>query len=62
VWSGKVYLPDLQSGHFSKDLPATWMELVAADEEHNGNICPMCVIMIESGNSKFSKKEGGKYP
>jgi hypothetical protein len=38
------------------------MELVAADEEHNGNICPMCVIMIESGNSKFSKKEGGKYP
>jgi hypothetical protein len=46
----------------SKDLPATWMELVAADEEHNGNICPMSVIMIESGNSKFSKKEGGKYP
>jgi hypothetical protein len=27
------------------------MELVAADEEHNGNIYPMCVIMIESGNS-----------
>jgi hypothetical protein len=38
------------------------MELVAAHEEHNGNLCPMCVIMIESGNSKFSKKEGGKYP
>jgi hypothetical protein len=38
------------------------MELVAADEQHNGNICPMWVIMIESGNSRFSKKERGKYP
>ncbi|MGC9976184.1 MAG: hypothetical protein ABSC57_05640, partial [Syntrophales bacterium] len=43
-----------------KDLPATWMEVTSADEEHSGNMCPACVMLIESGNSKFSKKDGEK--